>query len=282
MRSHAFWELQRSVAEGGEGLVRRMRDWENSRSRSSASPPHLRDRDPQRRSWRRSMPHGHENVCASAGTDAAAGPSPENDEDDVEIVSGDIASGSAYFHIRSASHKRRALSTGTMDVDLPVLPEVAVHPSPVTSAEGSEHCSSPIVTSAGASAYSSDDEDLYPLEAPPRHSGALFTPALTHTYTSSTNSSLVSLPLSRPLFQSNDPPPFTSAPFTFTMDPRPDSKSLHLPSSASRSEKAIAALTLAMANGAGGLNDYAALRLAEGASADTPSIDECQVGELWH
>jgi hypothetical protein len=48
--------------------------------------------------------------------------------------------------------------------------------------------------------------------------------------------------------------------------------------SSSRSEKAIAALSLAMANGAGGLNDYSALRAKE----IPPIIEDSQVGELWH
>jgi hypothetical protein len=49
-----------------------------------------------------------------------------------------------------------------------------------------------------------------------------------------------------------------------------------LNSSASRTEKAIAALSLAIANGAAGLGDYDALR-------DIPSVMiDSQVGELWH
>lgn len=47
--------------------------------------------------------------------------------------------------------------------------------------------------------------------------------------------------------------------------------------SASSAEKAIAALTLAMANGAGGLGDYEAVR-----ALNVSSTDESQVGELWH
>jgi hypothetical protein len=49
-----------------------------------------------------------------------------------------------------------------------------------------------------------------------------------------------------------------------------------LTSSASRTEKAIAALSLAIANGAAGLGDYDTLR-------DIPSVMiDSQVGELWH
>ncbi|KAJ7102138.1 hypothetical protein B0H15DRAFT_813345 [Mycena belliarum] len=76
-------------------------------------------------------------------------------------------------------------------------------------------------------------------------------PTLSHSLSHSAGSSLFSL---------NLPPPFA---------PRAT-----LPS---RSEKAIAALSLAMANGAGGLEDYEALRRLH-----TFSPDNCEVGEMWH
>lgn len=47
--------------------------------------------------------------------------------------------------------------------------------------------------------------------------------------------------------------------------------------SASGAEKTIAALTLAMANGAGSLGDYEAVR-----ALNVSLADESQVGELWH
>jgi len=48
----------------------------------------------------------------------------------------------------------------------------------------------------------------------------------------------------------------------------------------SREEKVIAALTLALANGAAGLNDYSAVREALGVSA--PHADgAAEVGEMW-
>ncbi len=47
-----------------------------------------------------------------------------------------------------------------------------------------------------------------------------------------------------------------------------------------REEKAIAALTLALANGAAGLNDYSAVREALGASAAL-SEGASEVGEMW-
>ena len=54
----------------------------------------------------------------------------------------------------------------------------------------------------------------------------------------------------------------------------------NVPSAASLSEKAIAALTLVMSNGAGGINDYAAVRSLE--ASRLASLDESLVGEMWH
>ncbi|KAK0505822.1 hypothetical protein EDD18DRAFT_1120808 [Armillaria luteobubalina] len=88
-----------------------------------------------------------------------------------------------------------------------------------------------------------------------------FTPALSFT-TSSNSSSIASLP--------HLPPP-TLGLFPHMMSSRP----LTLP--ASRSEKALAALSLAMANGAGSIHDYDALGTVQPVSA----IEECQVGEMW-
>lgn len=76
-------------------------------------------------------------------------------------------------------------------------------------------------------------------------------PELSHTAASSSTSSLLSL----------TPPPA-------------------MPSPSSREEKVIAALTLALANGAAGLNDYSAVREALGVSA--PHAEGAsEVGEMW-
>ncbi|KAJ7169675.1 hypothetical protein C8R46DRAFT_1089616 [Mycena filopes] len=109
--------------------------------------------------------------------------------------------------------------------------------------ERSERCSSPGATcDSRSSIYLSDDDGF---RAPTPKS-----PSLSHTLSHSANSSLVSLHL---------PPPF--APRTT------------LPSS--RSEKAIAALSLAMANGAG-LDDYSQV-----VDLDTFSPDNCHVGDMF-
>ena len=76
-------------------------------------------------------------------------------------------------------------------------------------------------------------------------------PELSHTVASSSTSSLLSL----------TPPPAILSP-------------------SSREEKVIAALTLALANGAAGLNDYSAVREALGVSA--PHADGAsEVGDMW-
>jgi len=255
LRSDAFWELQRSVAESGEGLVRKMRDWENDRSRSSSSTDHLADP-----ALRFSTRQNYETA-----SDALM--SPEGDEEEVEIVSCDVSQDPSYFQPRTFPHKKRAYSLGTMEVD---FTEFAPCPQPFSPTEGSESCSSPMDLSCGVSSYSSDEEEL---DSAGPLVGPSCTPALSHTYSTSTNSSLVSLPL---------PPPKAShsalSTFSFSMPPPRSPKALHVPSTATRSEKALAALTLAMANGAGGLNDYGALRSAE----DIPEGLDCDIGELWH
>ncbi|KAI9508805.1 hypothetical protein F5148DRAFT_1283651 [Russula earlei] len=76
-------------------------------------------------------------------------------------------------------------------------------------------------------------------------------PELSHTVASSSTSSLLSL---------SSPPV--------------------MPSPSSREEKAIAALTLALASGAAGLNDYGAVREALGFSA-AHADGASEVGEMW-
>ncbi|KAJ7655031.1 hypothetical protein DFH06DRAFT_1201392 [Mycena polygramma] len=213
LRSDAFWQLQRSVEENGEGFVKSMRVYETRRSRTSVIA--LKVKEAQRRGRRRSP-------ARVPITDAA-----DDSDDDVQIFAGEPANTS--FANRG---KQRAFSVG-------VEPH---HPSIFTR---SDRCSSPGATcDSHSSIYPSDDEGFQvPAQAPP---------ALSDSLSDSANSSLVSLTL---------PPPFAPQPIL----------------ASSRSEKAIAALTLAMANGAGGLDDYEALR-----SLHTFSPDNCQVGEMWH
>lgn len=67
---------------------------------------------------------------------------------------------------------------------------------------------------------------------------------------------------------------------SFTSSLHPLSPPPVVPSPSSREEKAIAALTLALANGAAGLNDYSAVREALGVSA-THADGASEAGEMW-
>ncbi|KAF7339826.1 hypothetical protein MVEN_01899200 [Mycena venus] len=217
LRSDAFWQLQRSVEENGEGFVKSMRVYETRRSRSSVIAHKVKEaqREAQRRGRRRSPVHAPATVAPDEqGSD-------DDDDDDVQIFAGEPV----YTSFANRG-KQRAFSVG-------VVEENPHH-------NRSDRCSSPGATCDSRSSIYLSDDDAFPQ------------PALSRTLSHSGNSSLISLEL---------PPPF--APKAIP--------------AASRSEKAIAALTLAMANGAGGLDDYEALR-----SLHTFSPDNCEVGEMWH
>ncbi|KAJ7431813.1 hypothetical protein B0H11DRAFT_2128572 [Mycena galericulata] len=218
LRSDAFWQLQRSVEENGEGFVKSMRVYETRRLRSSV---YLKVKDAQRRGRRRSPVHSPATHAPDESGDS---------DDDVQIFAGE--SSTANFTSRG---KQRAFSVG-------VVEDKPHHPPDFAQ---SDRYSSPGATCDSSPSMYPSDDDLSHLPAP-------LSPALSHTLSHSANSSLVSLKL---------PPPFAP-------------KAILPPS---RSEKAIAALSLAMANGAGSLEDYEAVR-----SLHTFSPDNCQVGEMWH
>lgn len=260
LRSNAFWELHRSVTENGEGLVQSMRDWEHSRSRSPLAQDRWLSDHYRRRQEPVSPPNGVEDRDLVYMED--------DEDEEVEIVSGTISES------RSPSHKKRSFSMGTMDIDLPDInvSPLETHAPSFASTEGSECCSSPIDALFASSAYFSDDEEMGASYSETRL-GPLSTPSLSHTHPSSSNSSLVSLLLTHPS------PSFDAQPHSPSLSPlRNHVRPFQVPATASRSEKAIAALTLAMANGAGGLNDYEALLQLEGASTQ----DESDIGEMWH
>ncbi|KAI8995504.1 hypothetical protein BD414DRAFT_534667 [Trametes punicea] len=264
MRADALGELHRSVLDGGEGLVRKMRDWETTRSGSARLEQPATDECQPRRSWRR--------LTSYYGTPRATEAVPEQleeDEDDIFIVGG----ASSLPTSCNPAPKERALSLGMMDVD---TADAETHSC--AGSVGGDRSSSSIEPSSDPSAYSSDDEghgDM-DVEFTSVVSGPFSTPALSHTYSTSTNSSLVSLPLSA---QASESCPGTAS-GSPTAQSRPAGRSLPsptLPSTASHSEKAIAALTLAMANGAVGISDYQALLAAEGLT----TLDQSHAGELW-
>ncbi|KAF8213281.1 hypothetical protein K438DRAFT_1803715 [Mycena galopus ATCC 62051] len=222
LRSDAFWQLQRSVEENGEGFVQSMRVYETRRSRSNVIALKVKEaqREAQRRGRRRS-PVNTQPPTQVPGEE-------DSDEDDVQIFAGEP------LHTSFANcGKQRAFSVGGVE-------ETAHN-------HRSDRCSSPGATCDSRSSIYLSDDDGFHFPALDAQS-----PALSRTLSHSGNSSLISLDL-----------PALFAPTAI--------------SASSRSEKAIAALTLAMANGAGGLDDYEALR-----SLHTFSPDNCQVGEMWH
>ncbi|KAL7285636.1 hypothetical protein ACG7TL_000741 [Trametes sanguinea] len=261
MRADALGELHRSVVESGEGLVQKMRDWESTRSRPARPERPSPEGHQPRRSWRRLTSYYGTPQVADDVAEAV-----EDDEDDIFIV-GEAASFPASS---SPAPKQRAMSVGTMDVDAEVPSSAGT--------DGDDRSSSPIERSSAFSAYSSDDEghEDMDIELASSASGPFSTPALSHTYSTSANSSLVSLPL---FGQANESclgaalasPSANAVP----ADLSPASPSVPIP--ASHSEKAIAALALAMANGAVGISDYEALRASEGLA----SLDGTHVGDLW-
>ncbi|KAH9944499.1 uncharacterized protein BXZ73DRAFT_39603 [Epithele typhae] len=249
MRADALGELHRSVEEGGEGLLRRMQDFE--RAGGPMRPPHASPR----RSWRRPTSY-YRTLQAFAAPEQS-----DDDDDDIFIVDKPAVSPAAC---RSPPYKKRALSLSMMEVDVPE--------DETDSSVGPVHCdrgSSP-VRSSGPSAYSSDDDGHGDLDTELSSSGVFSTPALSHTYSASNNSSVVSLSL-LPCDSGNAMSPPTGPPAMELRSPSPP------PSTATPSEKAIAALTLAIANGAAGLSDYEALRMAESLT----SLDATHAGELW-
>ncbi|KAG6911856.1 hypothetical protein DXG01_000103 [Tephrocybe rancida] len=247
IRSSAFWELHRSVAENGEGLVRRMRDYEHSRSRTDV---YTKAKEAQKRGRKHSSVAAFSRRLKPLHIDFDIDPEDE-DDDEVQIFAGEMPRISLPG---SACPSKRSLS---LDFE-------GMEPSDHAYTT-SQRCSSPIATSdSSLSIYHSDDEQS-------RHSSG----------TTSPNNSLY--PLS-PLFNLSLPEDnysnheALSLPVLSTSPSIPTSSPPCNITSASRTEKAIAALSLAMASGAGGIADYDALLDMQ----TWPSLDGCQVGEMWH
>lgn len=258
MRASALGELRRSIEESGEGLVYRMRDWEQSHFKAPRSPASPHALETARISSRR--PTSCYDLPAADA--AVAEEAEEEDDEDIFIVGGSSSFGIA----KSPMHKKRAPSLSVMDVD---VPETS---SPLACLGHKDRNSLPVDRFSGPSACSSDDEGHTDLDTELSSSGIFSTPALSHTYSVSTNSSLVSLGL--PTRDES----VVSLAFPTSTTVVPGNTRSTPPPIASRSEKAIAALTLAIANGAAGLSDYEALRMAE----ELATRDESYAGELWN
>ncbi|KAH7883718.1 hypothetical protein F5I97DRAFT_1581079 [Phlebopus sp. FC_14] len=254
LRSEAFWELQRSVEESGEGLVKRMRDFEDSRSKTSQ---YSRPRGAQRRRRKRhspSVPTARimRKRCVS-----------DNDDEDVQILGVDAMSGSMFY-----PRQKRASSLGAMDIENDYPSQEESNPSSIIL--------SPVSSNASIFSTQSTHRDLTytsnqnPTTEPdtsftlssestgPAYTDA-FTPASFHSLFRRPSVQNDSLSAEEAAARSNALSPCLSSPPT------------------SRTEKAIAALALAMTNGAGGLGDYAAVRNYQASCVEDPLA-----GELWH
>lgn len=199
LRTSAFWELHRSVAESGEGFVRRMQDLENALTRPDIAS---KERESPLIGKRRSsiIPSPPCSGRLDQMSDCFA-----DDEDDVQILDGELG-----------VNQWSQLSSSFQDSSQVPL------------------------------AYRTDDE------------AATSSSISVHSSPSTTTS----IP-----FPSSDP----SASLPYPADP----SALEYPYS--RSDKALAALTLALANGAAGLTDFTALQALHVPLA----MDECQVGDMW-
>lgn len=237
-----------------------MRDFEHSRSKSGI---YKRARTVDRqRSKKRHSP------SVPVTRSVRRSNSSDSDEDDIQIYSGELCG-------LPIPRQKRASSLGPVDMD------------------DDEMQSSPLLEyvdqASTRSSSSNDDADnlsrrsfnstfppdtLHSTSSSPAYKYSAYTTAFSPPLSGPSFSSPArsfevprSSPMQNSIFLSSHP---TAASFASSQE------DVSLNSSASRTEKAIAALSLAIANGAAGLGDYDALR-------DIPSVMiDSQVGELWH
>ncbi|KAJ3517384.1 hypothetical protein NLJ89_g546 [Agrocybe chaxingu] len=226
LHSTAFWDLRRTIAENGEGLVRRMREYERARSRNQAHFK-AKAREAEKRGQKRWAFHSKKTLYSSSAS--------EDSEDDVLIFSDDSAS-----HIpEELFFWDRTRSLAGMDVDIPGVGRQSA-------------CSSPDIQ------YPSNSSALQP--------DAEQDSQITITLTNSASS----LPRSAPGTLDSPSALLTTSSTTTLTRAAPARPVL-------ASDRALAALSLALANGAGSIEDYSAVqRYQEGLQADRYDI-----GDLW-
>ncbi|OAX44754.1 hypothetical protein K503DRAFT_764656 [Rhizopogon vinicolor AM-OR11-026] len=260
LRSDAFWELHRSIAENGEGLVKRMRDFEDSRSKSGI---YNRARALQRR---RAKQRHTPSVPVTRSIRRSS--SSESHEEDVQIYSGELSG-------LPISRQKRASSLGLMDTEnnemrgasTSSLSECADHVSVHTSISNND--TDDLSRHSFNTTFPSDA--LHSTSSSPAYKYSAYTTASSSSSGPSINSSFNAL-----FPSSTDRNSIFWASSSHSTPSTQETPSLT--SSASRTEKAIAALSLAIANGAGGLDDYEAARDLD----SSPAMADSQAGELWH
>ena len=223
LRSTAFWELRRSITDNGEGLVRRMRDYERTRLRSQV---YQKAKDAEKRGRKRLSRRKKQYIDLSEASD------------EEEILISSIEFSKTILRPPSAGKRARSMDAMDMDVD----------------SEG-------WACTSHARSRSSQPSANYTGELRNKSSGVDGGQSTTEDVDSNVSSEPASPPLPSPTYGAVCP----------------SSQSNGFPSSAS--EKAIAALSLALENGAGSINDYSSVWTYQGHPISQPSDDH---GELWH
>ena len=291
MHSDAFSDLRKTVVEAGEGFVRRMREFEANRSGADAS--HFRGvtsaaqtsntsalKETQKRGRKRPSP-------TTSRRQAALHPGSshkleqyhiDEDDSDIEILSSRASSSDDYPDWSPS--KKRAVSLGAINNCF--IPQSQSHPFPLPLGQR-DRSSSP---SAYSLSSDEDDDIVFGNTGTSQHrhrrhrsrlshtsSTHSTTPPLSFSFTSmSRSSSIASLQRTAPDQHRVIP---SSPSLSASMHER--FPSLMTSRNSKRSEKAVAALSLALANGAGSVSDYEALRVAQGIVA----LDASEAGDLW-
>lgn len=220
LRSSAFWQLRQSITQDGEGFVRRMRDYEGSRSRQNI---HLKIKEAEKRGRKR----------LSSKKRTTIYPDDNDDDDDIHICFGDSSSNIPKILFRSGNREHV-----TMDVD-------SRHQLDSSSTWNIRSC-----PSCRSQCSSNLQLDFFTptQDTEPRFPSSIVSP-------SSNSGTTDSSPTISPLSLTTDDLPLLST-------------SCH---------KVIAALNLALANGAGSIEDYSPLW-----EYQSRSQTDCDHGELWH
>ncbi|KXN89894.1 hypothetical protein AN958_04898 [Leucoagaricus sp. SymC.cos] len=239
LRSNAFWELHRSITENGEGFVQRMRDYERVRSCQTS--------EPIRRGRKRAFhPQTTRTVPCIADSDGS-----EDEDDDVQIFAGEL---SIQPSSRSFHHGKRAAS-----MDVPCYNS--------RKSEAGYHVPLKPSHFSPSSSPSSDGDGL-PL---PVVSGSPLSPSVLSL--SSTTPSSLSSPIQSQRLNMDNCPNFSLPPSISHSASTSPLNRMFL-----SSDKAVSDLTLALASGAGGLNDYSYLQNL----SNLQPMDTGETGELWH
>ncbi|KAF5312509.1 hypothetical protein D9619_003141 [Psilocybe cf. subviscida] len=250
LRSTAFWDLRQSIAKNGEGFIRRMREYERSRSKPQN---HQKAKDAEKRGRKRLPLRNKKSPARSPSSDA----SDDDNDDDILICSGE----SANHIFRPSFTGQRARCLDAMDVDLEWSSqsqgpknEDANHTTSLKDTKHTTKC--PETQPDDNDTTSSHDEQLFSDHIDSCLSES--SPSLSTSSCGSPHSSVFSIPLPPSTLSDNE------------------SDSVSLPSTGS--DKILAAVNLALANGAGSINDYSSL-WEHNDHYDSQSYDS---GDLWH